>query len=102
MHGEPRPPYLVAEIWRCGDEVCDCWQPQITLISPHDPPMPPWIRRDRKWEGTFISDPDNSELQDIRSELRTAAAKYGIVLDEATMTGLLEAPEDLPGPIVTG
>ena len=78
----PRPPYLIAEIWGCGDEVCDCWQPQITLIKPHNPPRPPWILRETVWEGTFRSWPELAEWDAMRAELRAAAAARDIPLRE--------------------
>lgn len=95
---EIRPPYLVAEIWGCGDEVCDCYQPQITKILPHVPPRPPWIRREKVWEGTFHSQPEPEEWEQMKRELREAAAANGITLKEGALVGTrpLAARETIP------
>jgi len=83
-----RPPYLVAEIWHCNDEVCDCYQPQITKITPHNPPRPPWIQREQLWAGTFHSQPGTEEWDEMTRELEDAAARAGITLEEKTKTGM--------------
>ena len=90
---DPRPPYMVAEIWHCGDEVCDCYQPQITLIKPHNPPMPPWIVREQRWAGAFFSQPGEEEWVQMKTELREACLRFGIALHEETMTGMKETAE---------
>lgn len=47
-------PQVVASIWWCGDEYCDCTEPVIERISPGT--RYPWVRRERLWEGTFLTD----------------------------------------------
>jgi hypothetical protein len=82
-----QPPYLVAEMWWCQSDTCDCVQPRITKISPHDPPRPPWIIRETLWSGTFCSRPEPEEGAAQRRELREAATRFEITLDEKTMSG---------------
>jgi len=84
-----RPPYLIAELWWCGDETCDCVQPQITLITPNHPYYPPWIKRETKWMGTYHSQPEPEEMEQMKQELREASKKFGIPFNEKTMTGIL-------------
>ena len=71
---------IVARMWRCGDE-CDCWQPMVLRITPH-----PSIERANNlhilWEGTFRSEPLTEELEDMKRELREAAAEFNAVLEE--------------------
>lgn len=65
---------IVAEIWNCGDDVCDCNQPQIHRITPNDNCGYPWIKRERLWEGTFQTDGEGLKL--MKKELKEAVDKY--------------------------
>lgn len=47
---------IVAQLWWCGDEECDCTQPMIERITPNRRAGYPWILRDTLWEGEFITD----------------------------------------------
>ena len=47
---------LVARIWWCGDEECDCTQPVIERITPNLEAGYPWIRREALWSGEFLTD----------------------------------------------
>lgn len=48
-------PRIVASIWWCGDEWCDCTQPVIERITPNREVGYPWIRRETLWSGKFLS-----------------------------------------------
>jgi len=50
-----RQPRLVARIWWCGDEVCDCTQPVIELVVPDREAGHPRIRRAELWTGKFLT-----------------------------------------------
>ena len=69
---------LVAEMWWCGDDVCNCYQPKIDRISPNREAGRPWIRRKEVWRGTFYSEPSNDEFAEMEKELKEAKKKYGI------------------------
>jgi len=45
----------IAEIWWCGDDVCDCEQAVVDDISPNLDVGYPWIRRERVATGTFFT-----------------------------------------------
>lgn len=90
---EWRIPKLVATMWHCGDDVCNCWQPQIDLVLPGF--QFPVIQRFEVWRGTFISDPEFKEMQAMRKELAEEAAKLGIPMDEEFEEhGVREATRD--------
>jgi len=56
-------------IWWCGDDICDCYQPQIEHISPNNIAGPPWLRRETLWTGEFITGASWEEKRQIRKEL---------------------------------
>ncbi len=62
---------IVADIWNCGDCICDCNQPIIERITPDNYP---WIKRERLWEGTFGTDGENYKL--MEEELKEAIDKF--------------------------
>jgi hypothetical protein len=66
-----------AEMWWCGDEHCNCTQPQIDRITPNHDAGYPWIKRERLWEGEFQSDASAEESLAQWRELIAAAEKYG-------------------------
>jgi predicted DNA-binding protein (UPF0278 family) len=72
---------LEAIIWWCGDDECDCTQPQIDRVTPNLSEGYPWIRRETVWRGTFHSKPDADQALAQRAELAVAAAERGITLD---------------------
>ena len=76
-----RKTWVVASVWYCGDEYCNCTQPQIEIVRPNLKASYPWIQRERIWEGTFRTDGEGSQ-DEWRCELEPAAAEYGITLDE--------------------
>ena len=51
-----RKPRRVAEVWWCGDEVCDCQQAQVVDITPNLDAGYPWIKWERVATGTFFTD----------------------------------------------
>jgi hypothetical protein len=76
---EPKPSGLVASIWWCGDEWCDCTEPRIELITPG--------RTKMVWQGTSMADTCGaSALERLAQyvELRDACERKGV-----------EFPEDL-------
>jgi hypothetical protein len=70
--------YLEAQIWHCGDEICNCYQPQIDEISPNCSAGYPWIRRKEIWRGTFCSDPSHEEYEAMIRELTEKAKNLGV------------------------
>jgi hypothetical protein len=73
--------WLVASIWYCGDEdFCDCSQPVIELVYPNRQVGPPWVHRERVWEGTFHSQATGDEYREQRRELYRECRKRGIRL----------------------
>jgi hypothetical protein len=70
--------YLEAQIWHCGDEICNCYQPQIDEISPNHCGGYPWIHRKEIWRGSFISEPNPKELSAMQKELAEKAKELGI------------------------
>lgn len=73
----------VAEIWYCGDDECDCTQPQIVTRTPR-PLRGGGTVYDKKvlWEGTFLSESfayTSDELEELQYRpLREACERYGI------------------------
>lgn len=70
--------WLVAGIWWCGDEVCDCTQPIVERVTPNTDAGYPWVRRERIWEGQFCSEATDGETIGQWKELREAMQKYQI------------------------
>ena len=60
---------VYASIWWCGDDVCDCYQPQIETIEPNIIAGPPWLKRERIWHGEFVSGPCGDDIRRLRKEL---------------------------------
>jgi len=75
-------PRLYAHIWWCGDEVCNCTQPEVEEIRPNREAGYPWVHRVALWKGTFCSDAEREERDLQRTEIEVAAMEYGIVLNE--------------------
>lgn len=71
-------PRYDAGLWWCGDEVCDCYQPKITLRTPNLTTGPPWDRLTPIWEGTFTSGPSGDEYRAMQSELAAECERKGI------------------------
>ena len=79
---------IVASMWYCGDDYCDCTQPVIERITPNHAAGYPWIRRETLWSGTFLTDTWQrpEERQQQFAEIREACHQYGIpVSQEAVM-----------------
>lgn len=70
----PQAPYLYAGTWWCGDDVCDCTQPQIEIILSD----PPWPKREMLWEGSFRCDREPAEKLEDDRELASACERFGI------------------------
>ena len=77
-----RRPTLEASMWWCGDDDCDCWQPQIDRLTPNFKGGYPWIHREEVWRGDFHSQPEASEWAAQLQQLRDAAAQHGVPLTE--------------------
>lgn len=68
---------IIAELWWCGDPVCDCTQPIIEEVTPVTNDIGiRWFRRNRIWEGSFHSQASREELEAQWKELTEAAEKY--------------------------
>lgn len=50
-----RRPRYDASVWWCGDEYCDCQQPQIVLRTPNLTVGRPWDRLTTIWQGEFTT-----------------------------------------------
>ncbi len=74
--------YLWASLWWCEDEVCNCYQPKIEIVKYKQVQHLRVYDRKILWRGTFCSDPDPQEWQDMVVELHAKAKEYGITLDE--------------------
>ena len=74
--------WLVAHTWWCGDEECDCTQPLIERVAPNLSFGYPLTRRERLWEGDFVSEADPQERAAQESQLMAAAESYGIKLND--------------------
>lgn len=83
--------FLMARIWWCEDEVCDCYQPEILKYIPAPPGQ--WRRTEVVWKGEFVSQPDLEDRERIRAELLAEAAKYGISINQELWAGEKEVEE---------
>lgn len=89
--------YEVARIWWCEDEVCDCTQPVIELVTPNRRQGYPWVFRTNVWEGRFLTDTweytaqQRDELQ--YAPLREACAQRGVAVPEQARPGFSQAGE---------
>ena len=66
----------IAEMWYCGDDICNCHQPQINKYTMRENGF---YKMERLWEGTFHSDPDLDEMESMKLELEEAKKRFGIV-----------------------
>jgi hypothetical protein len=77
-------PRLEAELWWCGDEVCDCTKPQIVRISPGN--QYPWVKREAVWEGTFLThtaDYSQAEREQLQfAPLREACREHKVAVPD--------------------
>ena len=60
--------YLLALVWWCGDDICDCSQAQIEQIFPN-PVGRPWILRERVWQGPFYTHGEQGAEADLKRHL---------------------------------
>lgn len=75
---------VVAELWRCGDDVCDCSQPKVYRQGPNRRAGYPWVTRELLWAGTFRTDGEGPTPDDLE-ELRSAGLRLGAeYLEELT------------------
>lgn len=77
-YGEWKRPRVVATMWHCGDDVCDCWQPVVQRYEPNRRAGYPWLKTTRLWEGTFHSEPDDEERAEMWDELKAATVDYRV------------------------
>ena len=61
-------------LWDCGDDVCDCHQPQLVRQTKRDDGG--GYKSEMLWEGTFHSQPSAEEWEEFRREGREAMEKY--------------------------
>lgn len=71
-------PRIIARMWHCLDEVCDCWQPLVERITPNRTAGFPWVIRERLWSGTLASEPDEEKIDKLKKELQEEADRRGI------------------------
>lgn len=80
-----REPRIVARMWWCEDEVCDCTQPIIERSAPN-PADPRFYVHQRLWEGEFMSggavEQDEGRWEARNQAFIAKAAEFGITLDE--------------------
>lgn len=88
---------LIARLWYCGDEECDCTQPVIERITPNVEAGYPWIKRETLWEGKFLSLTfeysawDREETQ--FAPMREACRQHGVPIPEEVEAQLDAASE---------
>ena len=73
-----RSEHVYAEMWWCGDEVCDCHQGQIIRNTPNFDSGWPWVHRDVLWRGKFVSEPTPEEMDEMVAELAAECVRRGI------------------------
>ncbi len=75
-------PRIVAEIWWCGDDYCDCTEPMIVRITPNLKAGYPWIHREVLWSGEFLTETGGYSPEEIRERqyepLRRECRRFGI------------------------
>lgn len=86
--------WLRAYMWRCEDAVCDCWQPVIERLMPNLVTGYPWVKRQRVWEGPFVSEPTATEIKALELILLENALVRGIVLDKYNQGRIEEVRDD--------
>lgn len=69
---------LVARLWRCVDDDCNCVQPMIR----EEWGLGDGFNSEIVWEGEFYSDPSPMELQFAYEELEGAAYKHNLERDD--------------------
>jgi hypothetical protein len=89
---------IVASMWWCGDDDCDCTKPVIERITPNHVAGYPWIHRETLWEGTFRTDSGlyPEERQQQYAELRDACHQYGIPIPKEAIMHLAGPMAPLP------
>jgi hypothetical protein len=65
---------IIAHMWHCGDEICNCYQPKIERITPNKNNDFPWIERELLWSGTFCTDGEDSDIRE--KELNEAIDRF--------------------------
>ena len=69
---------LYAEMWSCGNEECDCTQPQILERSTEPFRHPLWKGPDIIAQGTVCSNADSQESAMQWGELLTLAEAFNV------------------------
>jgi hypothetical protein len=91
-------PRLVASVWWCGDDYCDCTKPVIERITPNTNAGYPWIQREQLWEGRFLTrtyEYAHEEREELQyAPLRQACHRLGVAVPS-------EAVMRLAGPVGT-
>ena len=84
---------LVAYMWWCGDDECDCTQPVIERYTERGR----FFNIERLWEGSFHSQRDPDERAQQEAEMMEAAARFGIELSrEDEYSDLYGRKEEAP------
>lgn len=77
---------VLAHMWWCGDEYCNCFLPIIERITPNHVLGFPCIKREFIWEGSFISQPSTEDYAQMAEELRQACLEHGVPVPEEYAT----------------
>lgn len=65
---------LIAHMWHCGDDECNCFQPMILKVLSEKP-----YKYEKIEEGLFVSDPDQEEWNALRAWLLDKAKHYSVL-----------------------
>lgn len=58
-------PRIVADVWWCQDEVCDCTQARIYILS-----KPNLYHYEMLWEGTFVCEEGEISERELKDAIR--------------------------------
>lgn len=70
-------PQIVAEMWYCGDEVCECSQPEINRLTPNRY-YPQCVDRETIEKGPFYSGAAMVEIEEQCKWLLEAARRHNV------------------------
>lgn len=77
---------VVAYVWWCGDEQCDCTEPVIVRVTPNLEAGYPWVRREALWTGQFLSSTFEYSAEERErlqyAPLRAACSSHGVPIPE--------------------
>ena len=65
---------IIAQVWNCGDEICDCNHGVIERITPNESSGYPWIKREMIYDGIFHSNGEG--YNEIEKDLKEAVDRF--------------------------